>query len=452
VASPFVFSGKSFDGFLQNKSCILLICRAAQKSATMKVHIITIGDEILIGQIVDTNSAWMAAELNLIGARISYIHSISDESTAIQETLHRALGEADAVLLTGGLGPTKDDLTKKALADYFGVEMVFHQPTLEWIQQLFERMGRPAIAEALRDQCYMPANATILPNKMGTAPGMWFEQAGKVIVSMPGVPREMQYLMSHEVLPRLRAQFAGKPIVHRTILTIGEGETIIAGRIATIEDSLPEHIKLAYLPGTGQVRLRLTGIADDEALLQTLLDEYATAIVNAIPELVYGFGDTTLEAVIGQMLVARGLSIGAAESCTGGHFSHTLTSVPGSSAYFKGAVVAYDNAVKMALLGVNATTLESHGAVSEQTVLEMARGAQKLLQTDLAVSISGIAGPSGGTPDKPVGTIWMAIADKEDAFAQKIVRGKDRLTNIQYATIAALNLVRKWLLKKAPLT
>jgi len=411
----------------------------------MKIHIITIGDEILIGQIVDTNSAWMAGELNLIGARVGYIHSISDDGDAIRNTLDRALEDADAVLLTGGLGPTKDDLTKKALADYFGVELVFHEPTLNWIHALFERIGRPMKAEALRDQCMMPANAVILPNKMGTAPGMWFERQGKVIVSMPGVPVEMKYLMGHEVLPKLKARFGGKPILHRTILTVGEGETIIAGRIAAIEDQLPPHVKLAYLPAVGQVRLRLTGIADDAAALEQLLDEQAAAITACLSDIVYGFGDTTLEAVIGQMLLAKGLTLGAAESCTGGHFSHSITAIPGASAYFKGAVVAYDNAVKMSVLGVRAETLERYGAVSEQTVLEMARGARELLKTDIAISISGIAGPDGGTPEKPVGTIWMAIADKDAVTAQKILRGKDRLSNIQYATIQALNMVRKLL-------
>jgi len=411
----------------------------------MKIHIITIGDEILIGQIVDTNSAWMAGELNRIAARVSYIHSISDDGDAIRETLDRALEDADAVLLTGGLGPTKDDLTKKALADYFGVEFVFHEPTLVWIQALFERIGRPMKAEALHDQYLMPANAVILPNKMGTAPGMWFEHQGKVIVSMPGVPSEMKYLMRHEVLPKLKARFGGKPIQHRTILTVGEGETIIAGRVAAIEDQLPPHVKLAYLPAVGQVRLRLTGIADDAAALEQLLDEQAATITACLSDIVYGFGDTTLEAAIGQMLLARSLTIGAAESCTGGHFSYSLTAIPGASAYFKGAVVAYDNAVKRSLLGVRAETLERYGAVSEQTVLEMAQGARELLQTDLAVSISGIAGPDGGTPEKPVGTIWMAIANKDAVTAPKIVRGKDRLSNIQYATIQALNMVRKLL-------
>ncbi len=411
----------------------------------MKIHIITIGDEILIGQIVDTNSAWMAGELNLIGARVGYIHSISDDGDAIRKTLDGALEDADAVLMTGGLGPTKDDLTKKALADYFGVELVYHEPTLVWIQALFERIGRPQKAEALHDQCLMPANAVILPNKMGTAPGMWFEHQGKVIVSMPGVPSEMKYLMGHEVLPKLKARFGGKPIQHRTILTVGEGETIIAGRVAAIEDRLPPHVKLAYLPAVGQVRLRLTGIADDVVALEQVLNEQAAAITACLSDIVYGFGDTTLEAAIGQMLLAKGLTISAAESCTGGHFSHSLTAIPGASAYFKGAVVAYDNAVKMSLLGVRAETLERYGAVSEQTVLEMARGVRELLQTDLAISISGIAGPDGGTPEKPVGTIWMAIASKDAVTAQKIVRGKDRLSNIQYATIQALNMVRKLL-------
>ncbi|MEM1319080.1 MAG: competence/damage-inducible protein A [Bacteroidota bacterium] len=411
----------------------------------MLAKIITIGDELLIGQVVDTNSAWMAQQLNLQGIRIDDIISISDTHAAITQAVDRALQTADLVLITGGLGPTKDDITKKALADYFGVGMEFHTPTYERILRLFERWGREP-TEAHRDQCFMPANIQILPNKKGTAPGMWFEHNKKVLVSMPGVPREMKYLMEYEVLPRLDEHFPKLPIHHRTILTVGDGESRIAKRIESVEENLPEGLKLAFLPGLGQVRLRLTAIGHDEDRLKQMLDDQVKAIEALIPELIYGYGQQKLEEVVGQMLLDRQKSLCTAESCTGGYLSHKLTSIPGSSAYFKGGVIAYDNAVKQSQLAVAATTLESEGAVSQQTVIEMVKGALRLMETDVAVAISGIAGPGGGTPDKPVGTIWLAVGDAREVKTQKLQLGKDRLGNIQYTSVQALNMIRKFLL------
>lgn len=413
----------------------------------MKVELITIGDEILIGQIVDTNSAWMAQQLNLIGASINRITSISDGLSDIQSTLSLALKDADAVLITGGLGPTKDDVTKKALADFLEDELVFDDATYQRILRFFERLNRKT-TEAHRLQCYMPSKANLLLNKMGTAPGMWFEHNGKIIVSMPGVPYEMKYLMEHEVLPKLKAFLPSKPIAHRTILTAGEGESRIAARIENIEDSLPDFIKLAFLPNLGQVRLRLSGSHKNETLLNKTLDEQAQKIKDTIPELIFGTDDQKLEEVIGNILKDQGKTLCTAESCTGGYLAHLITAIPGASSYFQGSIIAYDNKVKQQQLGVQTATLEAHGAVSEETVKQMVKGANELLNTDISIAISGIAGPGGGTPDKPVGTIWLAVGDNQRVWTRKLHAGKDRITNIKYASSHALNFIRQFLLAR----
>ena len=292
----------------------------------------------------------------------------------------------------------------------------------------------------------MPEGAEILTNKMGTAPGMWFNHGGTVIVSMPGIPYEMKYLMENEVIPKLTQTFPGRPIAHRTILTVGEGESRIAQRLENFESSLPENLKLAYLPNLGKVRLRLTGRGDDQQLLEAVLDRKVIEIENLIPDLIFGKDKEDLASAIGKLLLERELTLGTAESCTGGHIAHLITRIPGSSAYFQGSVVSYSNETKQRLLGVKPKTLESYGAVSEQTVLEMAEGAREPLGCDLAIAISGIAGPSGGSPQKPVGTIWMAVSDGKTHKTYKLQAGKDRLKNIQYASVVALNMIRKFLL------
>ncbi len=412
----------------------------------MKVHIITIGDEILIGQIVDTNSAWMARQLNLIGAEITWITTASDEADAIKYALKNALADADVVLMTGGLGPTKDDITKKSIAEFFGVDMVFHQESYDRILRLFERWGR-STTPAHREQCYMPANATILKNKMGTAPGMWFEYEKQVVVSMPGVPMEMKYLMELEVIPRLKEYFPGRPIGHRTILTVGEGESRIAAKLEDIESSLPTSLKLAFLPGLGQVRLRLTGRHPDVSELNRELDEYSVKIKERLREFVFGEETEKLEEIVGKVLLERGLTVATAESCTGGYLAHRITTIPGSSAYFLGSTVAYANEVKMKQLGVRSETLEQHGAVSEETVVEMVQGALKLFESNIAIAISGIAGPDGGTPEKPVGTIWLAIGNKYKTQTLKLQLSKDRLRNIEYTAVQGLNMIRLFALE-----
>ena len=411
----------------------------------MKVQLITIGDEILIGQIVDTNSAWMAQQLNLVGAQVTEIVSVSDEAAAITEAMELAFKQADAVLLTGGLGPTKDDITKKTLATFLGQQLVFHEPTYDRICRFFERIGK-APTDAHRHQSYMPEGAELLHNKMGTAPGMWMEYNDKVIVSMPGVPYEMKYLMEHEVLPRLKDRFPSLPIAHRTLLTAGEGESRIAKRIEQVENGLPSYIKLAYLPNLGQVRLRLSGSHENEHQLNQSLDQFAQEIKESIPELIFGEEEDLLSAAVGRLLQEKNWKLSTAESCTGGHLAHLITAVPGSSDYFWGSVVAYDNRIKQSLLNVQTSTLEQHGAVSEETVKEMVAGALELLKTDIAIAISGIAGPGGGTEEKPVGTIWMAVGTKKDVWTKKLQAGKNRLKNIEYATNHALNFIRQFLL------
>lgn len=412
----------------------------------MKAYLLTVGDEILIGQIVDTNSAWMAQQLNLVGATVVKKASVGDELSEIQDGIREGLAAADVVLMTGGLGPTKDDKTIEAIAGFFGVEVEFHEPTYDRIVRAFEKRGI-TVRESHRQQCYLPVNATILPNKMGTAPGTWYEHEGKVIVSMPGIPYEMEYLMDHEVIPRLKQRFKGKAIAHRTILTVGTGESEIAARIERFEDSLPANIKLAYLPNLGQVRLRLTGTGDDETSLQQLLDQKVGELEALIPEIIFGHEKEELEEVIGRMLREQGLTLGTAESCTGGYIAHRITSIPGSSDYFLGSAVTYTNELKMKLLGVKTETLEQYGAVSEHTVIEMAQGALPLLGVDIAIAASGIAGPGGGTPEKPVGLVWIAVGNKDKIVTKKIIAGKDRRKNIHYTAIVALDLLRQFVLE-----
>jgi nicotinamide-nucleotide amidase len=410
----------------------------------LKITTLTVGDELLIGQVIDTNSAFMGRELNLHGMELLRKLTVADTLPEILAGLTAALAVSDVVLMTGGLGPTKDDITKKALAEFYGVGMVFSEVTWERIERFFARLGRPT-SPAHREQCYMPANAELLTNKMGTAPGMWMAHEGKIVVSMPGVPYEMEYLLLQEVIPRLRERYQLHPIAHRTLLTVGEGESRLAELIEDLEDQLPAHLKLAYLPNLGQVRLRLTGRADDEQQLTQDMQVYGDTLRDRLRTLVYGENDTSLEQVVGQLLLARGLQLATAESCTGGYLAHRITAVAGASAYFKGSIVAYDNAIKEKLLGVQASTLASHGAVSEATVREMVAGALAALEVDVAIAVSGIAGPGGGTPDKPVGTIWVAVGNRDHTQTLLLQGTKDRDKNIRYTATRALGLLWNFL-------
>jgi len=418
----------------------------------MTAHLLTIGDEILIGQIVDTNSSWMSRQLNLSGITVVGKSSVGDTRQAIVQGIEHAASTAQIVIMTGGLGPTKDDITKITLAEMFDCQMVFHQEVFDQIAGYFHKIKRQIPGDSIRSQAMLPDKATILPNKVGTASGMWFERDEKVFISLPGVPFEMEYLITHEVLPRLKARYPGRPIEHRTLQTACEGESNIAKRIEAFEDGLPEHIKLAYLPALGQVRLRLTGhwvgavTPNADARLAAELDERKAELHALIPDLVFGESEESLQEVVGKLLRQQGKQFGTAESCTGGYVAHLITLVPGASDYFPGAVVSYSYEMKKKLLGVRSSTLETYGAVSEEAVHEMAEGAIALLGVDISLAISGIAGPGGGMPDKPVGTVWMAVSDGQRTLKSKYIFGRDRAKNIQLTGVYALNMVRKFLL------
>lgn len=407
----------------------------------MIAEIITIGDELLIGQVVDTNSAWMATQLNAIGIDVRQITSISDSRQHILHTLTEAGSRADVILISGGLGPTRDDITKQTLCEYFDTSLVMNNEALADITSFFERRGI-AMTDLNRRQAELPASCTPIKNPVGTARGMWFEKSNTIYVSMPGVPFEMKTIMSDYVLPTLRQRVPGTAVVHRTILTTGLGESFLADRISRWEDSLPGYIKLAYLPQPGIVRLRLTGRGTNETLLKKEVDDLAEKLYTLIPKLIFGEGDETLESVVGKLLLARTHTLSTAESCTGGAIAQKITSVPGSSSYFKGSVVAYANEIKQQILCVDGETLSNAGAVSEEVVRQMAEGARKLLGTDWAVSVSGIAGPDGGSPEKPVGTVWIAVAGADGTTAAKFLFGDNRERNIIRASIAALNMLR----------
>ena len=406
----------------------------------MKCEIITIGDELLIGQVIDTNSAWMAEQLNQIGIRVEQITSISDEREHILTTLKEATERADVIFMTGGLGPTRDDITKNTLCEYFDTHLVFNEEAFENIKRIFKTRGF-RLTELNRAQAKVPENCTMLLNINGTAPGMWFEKDGKIYISMPGVPFEMKALMTDNILPRL-AHHSPVSIRHRTILTQGVGESFLAAQIEAWETALPPFIKLAYLPQPGIVRLRLTAAGTDKTLLEQTLIEETNKLYALIPQYIFGEGEDTLESVIGKLLKAQNYSLATAESCTGGYIAHLITSIPGSSAYFKGSVVAYTNEIKEQMLGVSPETLEKHGAVSEETVFEMATGIIKQFKADCAIAVSGIAGPDGGTEEKPVGTIWVCIITPKGTETRKFTFGDHRGRNIRRTAMAALDMLR----------
>ena len=402
----------------------------------MLAEIITIGDEILIGQIVDTNSAWMAAKLNEEGIRIKQISSVSDNSGHILKALAEAATRADIIFITGGLGPTKDDITKKTMAEYFGVGMVLNEDALINVENIFKRYNRPLL-EVNRKQAEVPENCEIILNHNGTAPGMWFSHNGKIYVSMPGVPFEMKYMLEEEVIPKLKAVLKLPVIIHKTILTVGEGESFLAEKIADIEDALPENIKLAYLPKMGQVRLRLSAYGDDTTGLKDKIDVFANRIIERVGINVVAEEDVPLEKVILNLMAGKGLTLSAAESCTGGYLSHLITQHAGSSQVFFGGTVSYSNDLKEHILGVKHDTLVQHGAVSEQTAKEMVEGALANFKSDYAIAVTGIAGPDGGTDEKPVGTVFIAAASANKTVIKKFTFGNKRLQNIERSAIAA---------------
>jgi nicotinamide-nucleotide amidase len=403
----------------------------------MLAEIITIGDEILIGQIVDTNSAWMAGQLNNAGIRVKQISSVSDNREHILTALSEAAKRADIIFITGGLGPTKDDITKTTLAEYFGVGMVENEDALNNVLRIFERYNRPLLP-VNKKQAEVPENCEVIINKNGTAPGMWFNEGGKIYISMPGVPFEMMYMMEEEVIPKIKSLFKLPVIIHKTILTVGEGESFLAERIADIEDALPNYIKLAYLPKLGQVRLRLSGYGDDETFLREKVNEFATKLIDRIGSFVVADEDIPLEKSILNFMEKRGLTLSVAESCTGGYISHLFTQHAGSSTVFYGGAVSYSYELKESILGVKHETLLQYGAVSEQTVKEMVEGALLNFKSDYAIAVTGIAGPGGGTVDKPVGTVWIAAASSGKTVIKKFIFGSRRQQNIERSATSAL--------------
>lgn len=408
----------------------------------MKVEIITIGDEILIGQTVDTNSAWMASKLNEIGVRVNRINSISDEAGSIITTLEEAFQRVDLVLMTGGLGPTNDDITKKTLSRHFGMELKMNEVVLADITAFFTSRGK-GMLQMNSDQALLPEGAVVLRNYKGTASGMWFERDGKSVVSMPGVPYEMEHLMETGVIPRIIEKYKTTPVFHHTLMTFGEGESFIAERIKEWEASLSgTGVKLAYLPSPGIVKLRLSAFGPDKSLLELSVMSKVAELEVLIPELIYGHNDETMEKVVSNLLKTKGLRIATAESCTGGYIAHLLTSIAGSSAYYEGSFCTYSYRSKSEILGVDEDLILHQGAVSGEVVQAMVKGVFTHFHTDYAIAVSGIAGPDGGTLEKPVGTVWMCVGTKENQVTQCFHFGKDRMRNIRMTALHALNLVR----------
>jgi len=412
-----------------------------------RVHatIITIGDELLIGQTIDTNSAWMAQELNKIGIWVHRRVAVGDVWRDIWQSLDEESKLSDIILITGGLGPTADDITKPLLCQYFSGKLVVNEEALNNVKNIFEKLNRPLLERNL-NQSEVPDTCTVIQNRRGTAPGMWFEKDDRIFVSMPGVPHEMKGMMINDVLPLLKTRFNLLPIVHRTLLTAGIGESFLAERIREFESSLPSNIKLAYLPNYGMVKLRLSATGNDaktiaelEALFDMLKQQVADVMV--IDE------DITLQEAVGRLLKLQNKTMGTAESCTGGYIAHLITSIRGSSTYFKGSVVSYDNEVKETILNVSHETLKNFGAVSEDTVIQMIKGTLQNLRTDYALATSGIMGPDGGTVDKPVGTVWVAVGNREKVRTHVFHFRFDRQRNIELTAHNALNMLRKFILE-----
>jgi len=406
----------------------------------MKVEVISIGDELLIGQTVNTNASWMGMALRDIGANIDYGTVIRDEKSMMRDAFDLAFSRVDVVLVTGGLGPTKDDITKKVLCEYFVTELVQNDEVLAHVRGFFESRGRKMLDVNIL-QAHVPSNATVLHNNFGTAPGMWFEHEGKILVSMPGVPYEMKSIMTDHVIPRLEDRFELDKLYYRTLQIQGMGESYIAELIKDIEEELrTDELSLAYLPSPGLVRLRVS--AKDTSVNREKIQGYISRIEDLLPKHAFGYEDDSLPEVIGKLLRDRGETVTTIESCTGGAVAAAITSIPGASDYFHGATVTYSDAIKSGVVGVESKTLKQFGAVSQQTVEEMAHGGRKLMNATYGVALSGIAGPEGGTDEKPVGTVWIAIATSEGVFSKKCLFEKDRSRNIRRSVLTALNLLR----------
>ena len=412
----------------------------------MKAEIITIGDEILIGQVVDTNSAWIAQQLNLIGIKVIQITSAQDTPEHILESLSAAENRADLILLTGGLGPTKDDVTKAVLCQYFSTQLVFNPSVYSMVEKLFSSRNL-AVSAINRKQAELPERCIPIENAVGTAPGMWFEKNGKVFVAMPGVPFEMKNMMDKQVLPKIKSFFKTPVILHKTVLTQGIGESALSELIEDWESALPGFVKLAYLPSPGIVRLRLSAYGDNLLSLQKEIAHQLVELMERIDNYIFGYDEDTLQDLVGSLLIKNNASLSLAESCTGGYLSHLVTSVPGSSHYYVGGLVCYSDGIKISELGVSKADVEHFGSYSQQVAEQMALGIKAKYKTDFAVATTGIAGPGGGTDQKPVGLIWIAVAAPDGrVISEKYFFGENRERNILKATITALNMLRKEIL------
>lgn len=409
---------------------------------SVKVEIITIGDEILIGQIVDTNSAWMATKLNEAGFEIHQITSVHDVALHITTSLDAALESANIVLITGGLGPTNDDITKDTLCDYFNSTLVFDESVLKNIERLF--INRPNVMNELtRAQAMVPANCKVIQNAVGTAPIMWFEKNNKVVISMPGVPSEMKHVMTNDIIPTLQAKFNTPILLHKTIQVYGYPESALAIKIAEWENSLPAFLKLAYLPNLGVVKLRLSGLLENMLELEFSMNQQIDLLSQILGKAIVSYEDLPIAHIVGKLLDSTNKTLSTAESCTGGNIAHLLTTIAGSSSYFKGSVVAYSNDVKVNVLNVSQDKINEYGAVSKIIVEQMAQGVRKLLKTDFAIATSGIAGPTGGTTDKPVGTVWISACSEDGCITREFHFGVERERNIERASQAALLLLKE---------
>lgn len=404
--------------------------------------IITIGDELLIGQVVDTNSNWIAQELNKIGVTVKHRVAVGDIWNDIWQALDEETKITDIIIITGGLGPTADDITKPLLAEYFGGKLIIHQPTLDHVQHIFEHILKRPMIERNAKQAEVPDNCIVLKNEKGTAPGMLFKRDGKIFVSLPGVPHEMKWIMTNHVLPLIPQLFNTGFIEHRTLLTAGIGESFLAELIQSFELALPAHIKLAYLPNFGMVRLRLSGWSSDQIDLQNQLNTLFSSLKKLVNEYLIIDEDLPIEVAIGKLLKARNETVSTAESCTGGYIAHMLSIHPGSSAFFTGSIISYANIIKEMMLDVSHETLTTVGAVSEEAVIKMAQSVRKSMNTDYSIAVSGIMGPGGATNEKPVGMVWIAVASAHKVQAKSFNFRFDRRKNIELTTTNALNMLR----------
>lgn len=412
----------------------------------MRAELITIGDELLIGQTVDTNGSWIGEQLNLLGINVSQISSIRDDREHILETLDQAMSRSQLVIITGGLGPTNDDITKKTLCEYFDSQLIVNEAVLREIKAYFKSRNLEML-QVNNDQALLPNNCDVLENTRGTASGMWFQKNEVIFISLPGVPYEMQGIFSDIIIPKLKEKYLTSNVLNRTIKTQGIGESFLADLIQDWEQELTlAGLKLAYLPSPGIVKLRITAFGNDEKELSSIIESFIVKLIKLIPDYIFGFDKDRLEQVVGNLLKEKESSLSLAESCTGGNLAHMITGVSGSSAYYKGSIVAYSNAVKTNLLKVNPDLIKNFGAVSKEVVEQMALGANLQFDTDYSIATSGVAGPDGGTEEKPVGTVWIAIAHNNTVVSKKLTLGDNRQRNILISCLSALNMLRLMLL------